>query len=91
MYEYLYKGHDSIFDPAHRFFIPQYFRSISQYRNHILTFRNLKKNTDEALALYSDKNATETIFLAPYEDYVEQFAELTRALHVIAPTLDAFT
>lgn len=58
-------------------------------QGNIVVFRNLKKNTDEALALYSDKNAAETIFLAPYEEYVEKFGKLAQALHIVAPTVDS--
>ena len=58
-------------------------------QGNIVTFRNLKKNTDEALALYSDEDAAETIFLAPYEEYVQRFDELAGALHVITPTVDS--
>ena len=34
---------------------------------NILCFRNLKKATDEAIALFSNKEAKETILLPPYE------------------------
>lgn len=44
-------------------------------QGNIVCFRNLKKNTDDAIALFSDKNANETILIDPYEDYVDAFNE----------------
>ena len=38
-----------------------------------MVFRNLKKRTDEAVGLFSNKEAKEDIFVPPYEDYVKQF------------------
>ncbi len=40
---------------------------------NIVCFRNLKKRTDEAVRLFSDKNATEYIIRKPYYDYVDDF------------------
>lgn len=54
-------------------------------QGNILAFRNLKKQADEALGLFSDKNAKETIFLAPYESYLEQMEEAIAHLKDIAP------
>ena len=58
-------------------------------QGNIVAFRNLKKNTDEALALYADKNAAEIVFLDPYEDYVESFDEAARHLQEIAPNVES--
>src|SRR5690606_9901122 len=55
-------------------------------QGNIVSFRNLKANTDEAIALFSDKNANETILIGPYEDYVQQFNEGVKALLSMAPT-----
>jgi len=35
-----------------------------------VVFRNLKKATDEAITLFSNKDAIEVIIMQPYEDYV---------------------
>jgi type I restriction enzyme R subunit len=56
-------------------------------QGNIICFRNLKASTDEAIALFSNKNAKETVLLEPYEDYVTQFNEATAALLEIAPTV----
>ncbi|MGI9360095.1 MAG: type I restriction endonuclease subunit R [Parasphingorhabdus sp.] len=56
-------------------------------QGNIVSFRNLKANTDEAIALFSNKNANETILIEPYEDYVQQFNEGIKTLLSIAPTI----
>ena len=56
-------------------------------QGNIICFRNLKSATDEAIALFSNKNAKETVLLEPYEDYVTQFNEATAALLEIVPTV----
>ena len=56
-------------------------------QGNIICFRNLKASTDEAIALFSNKNAKETVLLEPYEDYVTQFNEATAALLEIVPTV----
>ncbi|WP_338810721.1 type I restriction endonuclease subunit R [Agrobacterium leguminum] len=54
-------------------------------QGNIVCFRNLKENTDEAIALFSDKNANEEILIEPYEVYTLQFNEGVRELLQIAP------
>jgi len=56
-------------------------------QGNIVCFRNLKANTDEAIALFSDKNATETILIEPYESYVADFNNGVKTLLSIAPTV----
>ena len=58
-------------------------------QGNILAFRNLKQNTDDAIALFSDKNAQETIIIAPYEEQVQRFNEAYKVLMTIAPTVDS--
>ncbi|WP_454623021.1 type I restriction endonuclease subunit R [Brucella anthropi] len=53
-------------------------------QGNIVCFRNLKNNTDEAIALFSDKNANEEILIEPYEVYVSQFNDGVRELLQIA-------
>ena len=52
----------------------------------VVCFRNLKPNTDEAITLFSNKKAIETILLAPYEDYLNQFNAVVAILRDIAAT-----
>lgn len=58
-------------------------------QGNIVCFRNLKENTDTAVALFSDKEAQETILIQPYEAYVEAFHEGLTRLYAIAPTPQA--
>lgn len=53
-------------------------------QGNIVCFRNLKDNTDEAVALFSDPNAKEEIFIEPYEHYVDKFNEEVQELRAIA-------
>jgi len=55
-------------------------------QGNIVVFRNLKKATDEAVALFSNKDAKEIIFVKPYEDYVSMFNEVVAQLQKIVPT-----
>lgn len=58
-------------------------------QGNILAFRNLKKATDEAVKLFSDKNANETITIEPYEVYIKDFNNAFKHLMSIAPTADS--
>ena len=58
-------------------------------QGNILAFRNLKQNTDDAIALFSDKNAQETIIIAPYDEQITKFNEAYKVLMGIAPTVDS--
>jgi type I restriction enzyme R subunit len=58
-------------------------------QGNIVAFRNLKKATDEAITLFSNKDAIDVIIMEPMEDYVEKFNEAVKTLHKIAPTIDS--
>lgn len=58
-------------------------------QGNVVVFRNLKQATDDAVALFSDKNAQETIFLEPYEEYIKKFNNAYKALLQIAPTVNS--
>ncbi len=55
-------------------------------QGNILCFRNLKKATDEAITLFSNKNAVEQILLPPYEAIAEKFKAALKTLLTIVPT-----
>ncbi len=55
-------------------------------QGNILCFRNLKKATDEAISLFSKKNANETIFTPNYDAVAQKFDEALQALLKITPT-----
>ena len=64
-------------------------RILNEQKSHgnILCFRNLKKATDEAIALFSNKEASEVIFMPPYDTIVRKFSEAFATLLGIAPTV----
>nr|WP_302577756.1 type I restriction endonuclease subunit R [Methanobrevibacter arboriphilus] len=49
-------------------------------QGNIISFRNIKKHTDEAIKLYSDENAFETVLMKPYDSYVFDFNEVLKKL-----------
>ena len=55
-------------------------------QGNILCFRNLKKATDEAITLFSNKEAIEDIILPPYVVIVKKFKEALDVLLFITPT-----
>jgi len=55
-------------------------------QGNILCFRNLKAKTDEAITLFSNKDAIEEIILPPYEKIAEKFADALKNLLTIVPT-----
>lgn len=66
-------------------------RIIGEKKTHgfIICFRNLKKATDEAVTLFSNKNALEEILMEPYEHYVGQFKIALAELKEIAPEIES--
>ncbi|PQJ08798.1 deoxyribonuclease HsdR [Flavipsychrobacter stenotrophus] len=58
-------------------------------QGNIVVFRNLKNATDEAITLFSNKEAIEVIIMKPYEDYVKKFNEAFIALLTITPTVNS--
>ncbi|MEY5049782.1 MAG: hypothetical protein RLZZ175_3141 [Bacteroidota bacterium] len=58
-------------------------------QGNIVSFRNLKKATDDAITLFSNKDAIDVIVMKPYEDYVGKFNEAFEELLSITPTLDS--
>ncbi|MEM7590935.1 MAG: type I restriction endonuclease subunit R [Cyanobacteria bacterium P01_A01_bin.83] len=53
-------------------------------QGNIVCFRNLKENTDRAVALFCDPNANEKIFIEPYEHYIAKFNDGVAELRAIA-------
>ncbi len=58
-------------------------------QGNIVVFRNLKNATDEAITLFSNKEAIEVIIMKPYEDYVKKFNEAFNSLLKITPTVNS--
>lgn len=58
-------------------------------QGNIVVFRNLKKATDDAIALFSNKEAKEIIIMQPYEKYVKDINEAYHKLIGIVPNFEA--
>ncbi len=58
-------------------------------QGNIVVFRNLKERTDEAITLFSNKDAIDVIIMKPYENYAVKFNEAFEKLIIIAPTVDS--
>ncbi len=58
-------------------------------QGNIVVFRNLKNATDEAITLFSNKEAIDVIIMKPYEDYVKKFNEAFTDLLKITPTVNS--
>ena len=58
-------------------------------QGNIVAFRNLKSRTDEAITLFSNKEAIEVIIMKPYEDYAVKFDEAFDHLIALTPTLES--
>ena len=57
-------------------------------QGNVVCFRNLKDATDEAITLFSNKEAIEEIIVQPYEDYIDSFNKAVDKVLSIVPTFD---
>lgn len=55
-------------------------------QGNILCFRNLKKATDDAITLFSNKEAIEEVLMPPFEAIVQRFDQALQQLLEVAPT-----
>ncbi len=58
-------------------------------QGNIVSFRNLKGATDQAITLFSNLNAKDEIIMQPYEEYIEKFNQAFIKLLQIAPTVNS--
>lgn len=58
-------------------------------QGNIVCFRNLKDKTDEAITLFSNKEAIDEIIVEPYGQYVEKFNGEVQNLLAMAPEVQA--
>lgn len=56
---------------------------------NIVCYRNLKKNTDEALCLFSQTDNTDVVLMDSYEHYLKLFKDRVIDLFDIAPNIDS--
>jgi type I restriction enzyme R subunit len=68
-------------------------RTLSELKSqgNIVCFRNLKQATDDAITLFSNKDAIDVIIMLPYEEYVAKFNAAYQELLKITPTVDSVT
>lgn len=58
-------------------------------QGNVVVFRNLKNRTDEAISLFSDKEALGKVIMKPYEDYTTKFNEAYLELLKITPDAES--
>ncbi len=58
-------------------------------QGNVVCFRNLKQNTDDAIALFSNIESKDEIIIKPYEDYVKKMNDAFIQLLQITPTIDS--
>ncbi|TXD48672.1 type I restriction endonuclease subunit R [Polaribacter sp. IC073] len=58
-------------------------------QGNIVVFRNLKEVTDQAITLFSNKEAIDVIIMKPYEDYTQKFNEGYIELLKVTPTVNS--
>lgn len=58
-------------------------------QGNIVCFRNIKKATDDAIALFSKEEAKDVILMEPYEEYVIKFNEAFINLIKITPSVSS--
>ncbi|MED7818424.1 MULTISPECIES: type I restriction endonuclease subunit R [unclassified Francisella] len=65
-------------------------RILDETKSHgnVVCFRNLKHNTDEAIALFSNKEAEDVILMKPYEEYIKDINKQYEELNHIAQKPD---
>lgn len=57
-------------------------------QGNIICFRNLKDKTDQAITLFSNKEAIDVIIVEPYETHVAKFNEASEKFLAIVPQID---
>ena len=60
--------------------------NVKKSQGNIVCFRNLKKRTDEAIKLFSDENANETVLMKSYDEYVVILNRYLEVLKELAAT-----
>ena len=58
-------------------------------QGNIVSFRNLKKQTDDAIRLFSNLDNKDLIVMEPYEVYLERFNEAYNYLTKLTPSVDS--
>ena len=61
----------------------------SKTHGNIVCFRNLKEKTDEAITLFANTKANESVLLQPYSEYLAKYHQAVDILLGITPTVDS--
>jgi type I restriction enzyme R subunit len=66
-------------------------RILNEKKSHgnIVCFRNLKKATDDAIALFSNKDASSTVLVKPFEEYFGDYQNAVDRLLTLTPTVES--
>ncbi|MBC5626607.1 type I restriction endonuclease subunit R [Clostridium sp. NSJ-49] len=56
---------------------------------NIVCYRNLKKETDEAICLFSNTDTSDVVLMKSYDHYLQLFKERLSILYTIAPNLES--
>ena len=56
---------------------------------NIVCYRNLKKETDDAICLFSQTDTTDVVLMEDYDHYMNLFKEQLEKLYEIAPTIES--
>lgn len=62
--------------------------STKQHGN-VVCYRNLKKDTDDAICLFSQTDSTDVVLMKDYSHYMKLFKEKLANLYTIAPTVES--
>lgn len=66
-------------------------RILNEKKSHgnIVCFRNLKKATDDAIALFSNKDASSVVLVKPFEEYLSDYQAAVDTLLTLTPTVES--
>lgn len=66
-------------------------RILNEKKSHgnIVCFRNLKKATDDAIALFSNKDASSTVLVKPFDEYFGDYQDAVDRLLTLTPTVES--
>ena len=66
-------------------------RILNEKKSHgnIVCFRNLKKATDDAIALFSNKDASSVVLVKPFDEYFGDYQDAVDRLLTLTPTVES--
>lgn len=61
----------------------------TKQHGNIVCYRNLKKETDEAICLFSQTDSTDVVLMESFDHYLKLFQERLDRLYEVAPTIES--